>query len=243
MPNLNPLALLNLYNSITIELNIQIIVQQSMQHKKQRERLCTIGHRIWQQGLSPGTAGNISLRLSANEILISPTQTSMGFMEPENICLIDLEGNIKTEVTKPSSEYKLHLFVYMNRPEIKAVIHAHPPYASAFAVAGKEPSTFIQPETFVFLGKVPVVKYGTPSTDELSDNLAQYLVKDLKNFLLQNHGVLCIGEDLERTYFNLETLENLAKVTVIAQTLGGEKEISKKNIQKLAELFNVKVKI
>jgi L-fuculose-phosphate aldolase len=214
-----------------------------MLNKKQRKQLCEIGNRIWQQGLSPGTAGNISMRLLSGDILISPTQTSIGFMEPENICLIDQEGNIKTGDIKPSSEQKLHLYVYKNRPEINAVIHAHPPYASAFAVAGSEISTFIQPETFVFLGKVPLVKYGTPSTDELPDNLGPHLKKGLNNFLLQNHGVLCIGEDLDRTYFNLETLENMSKVTVIARSIGGEKEISKKDLQKMAELFNVKIKL
>jgi L-fuculose-phosphate aldolase len=215
----------------------------SIQNKKDREILCSIGRRIWQQALSPGTAGNISIRLSSGDILISPTLTSIGFMETENICLIDLHGNIKSVGTKPSSEHKLHLFIYRNRPEINAVIHAHPPYASAFAVTGKELSTYIQPETFVFLGKVPLIKYGTPSTDELTTNLEPFLGKDFDNFLLQNHGVLCIGEDLERTYYNLETLENLAKVTVIARSIGGEKEISKKDLKKMVKLFNVKIKL
>lgn len=214
-----------------------------IQHKNQREHLCNIGHRIWQQGLSPGTGGNISIRISKDRVLISPTLTSIGFIEPEDICLIDLKGNIKDIRIKPSSEHKLHLYVYKHRPEINAVIHAHPPFATAFAVSGKHLSTYIQPETVVFLGKVPLVKYGTPSTNELPENLREHLKNGLNTFLLENHGVLCIGEELDRTYFNLETLENLAKVTVISRLLGGEKEITKNNLKKLIKLFNIKIKL
>ena len=123
------------------------------------------------------------------------------------------------------------------------MIHAHPPFASAFAVVGEELNKFIQPETVVFLRKVPVVEYGTPSTAELSDKLDKYLNEGYNTFLLQNHGVLCIGEDLDRTYNNLETLENLAKVTVISRQLGGEKEISRDNLKKLIKLFNVDLEI
>jgi L-fuculose-phosphate aldolase len=212
-------------------------------YEGQRKQLCDIGRRIWQQGLSPGTGGNISIRVTPEDVLISPTLTSLGFMEVEDICLIDLEGNIKTGNAKPSSEHKLHLSVYSTRSDINAVIHAHPPNASAFAVVGIEPSTYIQPETLVFLGKVPLVKYGTPSTDELSENLKPFLNKGLNNFLLQNHGVLCVGKDLIRTYFNLETLENLAKVTVIARLIGGEKEIAKDDVEKLVELFKISLNL
>jgi len=213
-----------------------------MQFQKQRELLCDIGSRIWQQGLSPGTGGNISMRISQDRVIISPTLTNMGFMEPEGICVLDLKGNIKSEFAKPSSEYKLHLFVYNKRPEINTVIHAHPPFATAFAVTGELLNTFIQPETVVFLGKVPIVKYGTPSTAELQINLGKYLKGATNNFLLQNHGVLCIGNHPERTYNNLETLENLAKIMVISRMLGGEKEIDKDNLKKLVKLFNVEIK-
>ncbi len=205
--------------------------------------LCEIGHRIWQQGLSPGTGGNISIRVSKNKILISPTLTSMGFMQPKELCFLDLWGKILSSRSKPSSESKIHLAVYNSRPEINAVIHAHPPFASAFAVTDQHLSTFIQPETFVFLGKVPLVEYGTPSTDELPNNLKKYISSGLNTFLLENHGVLCIGEDLERTYFNLEILENLAKITVISRLIGGEREISKEKLIELKKLFNVKIQL
>lgn len=214
-----------------------------MQYLKQREQLCDIGHRIWQQVLSPGTGGNISTRVEENKILISPTLTSMGFMRPEDICVMDLEGKVIDCKTRPSSEYKLHLKVYKHRPEINAVIHAHPSFASAFAVTGEPLNTRIQPETVVFLREIPLVKYGTPSTDELPQSLDRYLNSTLNTFLLQNHGVLCIGEDLTRTYYNLETLENLAKVTVVSRLLGGEKEIKKEYLKKLVEIFDVDLKI
>jgi L-fuculose-phosphate aldolase len=214
-----------------------------MKFKDHREYLCEIGHRIWQQGLSPGTGGNISIRVSKNKILISPTLTSMGFIQPKELCYIDLNGKILSCRSKPSSEFKLHLMVYNSRPEINAVIHAHPPFASAFAVTGKHLSTFIQPETFVFLGKIPLVQYGTPSTDELPENLKKYLISGLNSFLLQNHGVLCIETDLERTYFNLETLENLAKITVISRLIGSEQEISKVKLMELKKMFNVKIQL
>jgi L-fuculose-phosphate aldolase len=123
------------------------------------------------------------------------------------------------------------------------VIHAHPPFATAFAVTGEHLTTFIQPETVVFLGEIPFVKYGTPSTDELPKNLTKYLKSSSNTFLLQNHGVLCIGDDLERTYYNLETLENLAKVVTISRLLGREKEIGKKKLKELIDLFKVRLKI
>jgi L-fuculose-phosphate aldolase len=209
----------------------------------EKEQLCAIGKRIWQQGLSPGTGGNISIKIAQDRICISPTLTSMGFMEPKDLCVVDLNGKVITCRAKPSSEHKLHLYVYNKSPEINAVIHAHPPFASAFAVVGEELNTFIQPETVVFLRKIPVVEYGTPSTAELSERLDKYLKKGYNTFLLQNHGVLCIGENLDRTYNNLETLENLAKVTVISRQLGGEKEISRENLKKLIKLFNVDLEI
>jgi len=207
------------------------------------EQLCEIGYRIWQQALSPGTGGNISARVEDDKILITPTLTSLGFMRSEDLCMMDLEGNVLDCKTRPSSEYRLHLHVYKSRPEVNAVIHAHPPFASAFAVTGKKLNTFIQPETVVFLGEVPVVKYGTPSTNELSEHLNEYLDGNRNTFLLQNHGVLCIGYELIRAYYNLETLENLAKITVISRLLGGEKQISKNNLKKLFELFNVNLEI
>lgn len=210
---------------------------------KEKELLCEIGRRIWHQGLSPGTGGNISIRIEKNKILISPTLTSMGFMKPEDISLIDLKGKVLDGKSKPSSEHKLHLFVYKKLPNINAIIHAHPPFATAFAVSGEPFTTFTQPETVVFLGRVPFVKYGTPSTNELPNELDKFLDGKDNTFLLQNHGVLCIGEDLERTYYNLETLENSAKIIVISRLLGGEKEISKKNLKKLVKLFNVDLEI
>ena len=210
--------------------------------KKAREELCEIGHRIWQQGLSPGTGGNISTRME-NEIIITPTLTGMGFMRPEDLCTLDLDGNVIDCKTRPSSEYKLHLRVYKRRPDVKAVIHGHPPFASAFAVTGETLNTRIQPETVVFLQEVPFVEYGTPSTDELPNNLDRYLAKNRKTYLLQNHGVLCIGEDLIWAYNYLETLENLAKINVTSKLLGGEIEIEKEYLQKLVELFNVDLEI
>ena len=204
-----------------------------------QELLCELGRRIWQQGLSPGTGGNISARVDNDRMLISPTLTSLGFMEPGDLCLCDLDGNVLACETKPSSEYKMHLHVYNMRPEINGVIHAHPPFASAFAVTGEPLNTFIQPETVVFLRRVPLVEYGTPSTDELPLKLDEPLAKGLDTFLLQNHGVLCIGSDMLRTYYNLETLENLAKVTVISRMIGKEQDISQENLAKLSRIFGV----
>ena len=211
--------------------------------KSGKELLCEIGHRIWQSGLSPGTGGNISIRDKKDNIFISPTLTNIGFMEPQDLALINLKGKLLENNAEPSSEFKLHLHVYNTRLEINAVIHAHPPFATAFAITGERLSTFIQPETLVFLGNVPFVEYGTPSTDELPKKLDKYLKDQQNTFLLQNHGVLCIGDDLERTYNNLETLENLAKIVVISRLLSREKEISKKNLKKLIKLFNLDLRV
>jgi L-fuculose-phosphate aldolase len=211
--------------------------------KSNKELLCELGNRIWQQGLSPGTGGNISTRVAPDKFIISPTLTSMGFIEPNDLCTMDTNGRILGCKSKPSSEYKLHLYVYKMKPEINAVIHAHPPFASAFSVRGEKMNTFIQPETVVFLGEVPVVEYGTPSTDELPHTLDQFLDGPRTTFLLRNHGVLCIGDDLMRTYYNLETVENLAKVLVISRLLGGEKEIGRDKLRELIKLFNVDLEL
>ncbi len=214
-----------------------------MNFEQKRERLCEIGRRIWQRGLSPGTGGNISIRLAKNKILISPTLASVGFLDRDDLCLIDREGNVIEGNTKPSMEYKMHLHVYMARPDINAVIHAHPPCATAFSVTGERLNTFIQPETVVFLGEIPLVEYGTPSTDQLPMKLDKYLRTNANTFLLQNHGVLCIGSDLLRTYYNLETLENLARVVILSRLLGGEKEIRKNKLKELVNIFGLDLKI
>jgi L-fuculose-phosphate aldolase len=230
-------------NLKSIRLNNKIYLYLKMQHKSIRDHFCEIGRRIWQQGLSPGTGGNISTRVENDKILISPSLSGLGFLAPEDLCLLDLKGNILEGKTKPSSEYKLHLYVYNRCPNINCVIHAHSPFASGFSVSGEDLNTFLQPETLVFLGIVPFVPYGTPSTDELPEKFNDYLDGEYNTFLLENHGVLCIGEELDRTYFNLETLENLAKVQVVSKLLGGAKEINKDNLKKLVKLFNVDLEL
>ena len=160
-----------------------------------KKQICDIGKRIYGQGMDAANDGNISVKISDNEFLCTPTGVSKGFMTPEYICKVDANGNvIHAEAGfKPSSEIKMHMRVYKERPDVKAVVHAHPIYATSFAIAGIPLSQPIMPEAVIALGCVPIAEYGTPSTEEIPDAVS----KNLQSFdavLLANHGALSYSD-------------------------------------------------
>ena len=209
-------------------------MQSEFEVKKQ---ICEIGKRIYQNGFVAANDGNISVKMSENEYLCSPTGVSKGFMTPDMICRVDGTGKVLQAANslRPSSEIKMHLRVYKERPDVTAVVHAHPPYATSFAIAGIPLSQPIMPEAIISLGCVPIAEYGTPSTDEIPNAVAKYL-QSFDAVLLANHGALSYSVDLTQAYFKMESLEFYAKLLFISRQLGGPKELSDSQVQNLYEL-------
>ena len=202
-----------------------------------KKEICDIGKRIYNRGMVAANDGNISVKLNDHEFLCTPTGVSKGFMTPEYICKVDENGQViqANKGFKPSSEIKMHMRVYKERPDVNAVVHAHPPTATAFTVANVPLDKYILPEAVLVLGAVPTCDYGTPSTNEIPDSLEPYLQNN-DAFLLKNHGALTVGNTLTKAFFVMEEVEFFAKISFMARQLGGEDEIPCDELIKLMEL-------
>lgn len=174
---------------------------------------------MWQKGLVGASEGNISCRLNDSHYLCTPSGLSKGHLKPDDLVIVDISG-IPTDNKKPSSELGLHLQMYSARKDCQAVIHAHPPYATAFAVSGKSIPDDVMPEAAMVLGSVASVPFGLTGTPALALAISPYL-EDHKSFLLENHGAVVIGSSLNDAYNRIETLERIAQVISIADSLGG----------------------
>jgi L-fuculose-phosphate aldolase len=203
-----------------------------------RRLICEIGRRVYNKSYTSGTGGNISARLDEDRVLITPSQRNKGFLKPDEIVLIDMEGKGIVEGVTASSEKLVHLYFYKMLPDAGAVIHAHPPAATAHALAGLDIDCSCCPETMVFLGdRVPLVPYETPSTRALPEKFKSYLNPKTTAYLMQNHGVVTTGGDLEVAYNNLETLELYARTLLYARIIGGPKPIPPDKIAHLKKTF------
>ena len=202
-----------------------------------KEQMCDICHKMWQLGWVAANDGNVSVKLDDGNFLVTPTGISKSFITPEKLLIITKDGEIVEGAPgyKPSSEIKMHLRCYRDRDDVGAVVHAHPPAATAFAVAHLPMDRYITIESVITIGSVPLTPYGTPSTDEVPEAVAPYLPEH-DVFLLENHGALAVGCDLLTAYYRMETLELSAKVSIYARILGGEKEISRDNIDRLCRM-------
>jgi len=202
-----------------------------------KKQICEIGKRIYMNGFVAANDGNITVRIGENEIITTPTGVSKGFMTPDMLLNINLNGEVlkSSGDYKPSTEIKMHLRVYRERPDVKSVIHAHPPFGTGFAIVGIPLTKPIMPEAVISLGCVPIAEYGTPSTEELPDAVSKYL-QNYDALLLENHGALTYGPDLISAYYKMESLEFYAKLTFISTLLGGPKELSDSQVQKLYEI-------
>lgn len=205
-----------------------------MKYMEIREQICDVCHKMWQLGWVAANDGNVSVKLDDGTFLVTPTGISKSFITPEKILQINSDGDIieASEEYKPSSEIKMHLRCYTERDDVRAVVHAHPPTATGFAVAHLDLDRYTMIETVVSLGSIPITPYGTPSTSEVPDSIAPYLAEH-DAMLLENHGALTVGSDLINAYYKMETLELFAKISLTAHLLGGEKEISRENIDRL----------
>lgn len=188
-----------------------------------RERIVSVCRHYYQKGFGAAADGNVSARLDEDRILITPTARPKGFLQPEDLVVTDLAGR-PLSPGKPSSEVLIHLEVYRARPEIGGVVHAHPPVAVAYTVAGRPFPDRIMPEAVVVLGPVAVVPYATPGTADLPVSMRPFLAHDV--MLLERHGSVTLGRDVEEAYARLETLEHTAKVAWAADTLGGARPLS-----------------
>lgn len=202
-----------------------------------KKQICDIGKRIYDRGMVAANDGNISVKLSDNEFLCTPTGVSKGFMTPEYICKVDAEGNVlqANGSFKPSSEIKMHMRVYKQRPDVQSVVHAHPIYATSFAIAGIPLTQPIMPEAVIALGCVPIAEYGTPSTNEIPDAVEKYL-QHYDAVLLANHGALSYSDSLLNAYHKMESLEFYAELLFKSKQLGGPKELSNAQVQRLYEI-------
>jgi len=202
-----------------------------------KKQICDIGKRIYNRGMVAANDGNISVKLSDNEFLCTPTGVSKGFMTPEYICKVDADGNViqANKGFKPSSEIKMHMRVYKERPDVQAVVHAHPIYATSFAIAGIPLTQPIMPEAVIALGCVPIAEYGTPSTHEIPDAVSKYL-QYYDAVLLENHGALAYSDSLLAAYHKMESLEFYAELLFLSKQLGGPQELSEAQVEKLYEI-------
>ena len=208
-----------------------------MQIDEIKDQICDVCHKMWQLGWVAANDGNVSVRLDDGTFLATPTGMSKSFITPDKLLRIDASGNILegAEGLRPSSEIKMHMRVYEKRPDVGSVVHAHPIYATSFAIAGIPLTQPIMPEAVIALGCVPIAEYGTPSTMEIPDNLEKYLPY-FDAVLLENHGALTWSTDLNAAYMKMESVEFYAQLLYQSKVLGGPKEFDEKNIEKLYEI-------
>jgi L-fuculose-phosphate aldolase len=200
-----------------------------------RADIVEVGRRLWVRGYVASNDGNISVRLDERRLITTPKSVSKGFMTPDMMVVTDFDGRKLAGERDPSSELKMHLQVYRDRPDARAVVHAHPPTATGFAVAGIPLDRAVLAEVVTTLGSIPIAEYATPSTDELPAACSKYL-KAHDGLLLANHGALAIGPDLFTAYHRMETIEHFARISLVTRQLGREHLLSREEVQRLQGL-------
>jgi len=200
-----------------------------------RREICEVGRRIYQRGYVAANDGNISVRIAADRVLCTPTGVSKGFISEDMLCICDLEGRQVAGHLKISSEIRMHLEIYKLRADIHAVVHAHPPTATGFAVAGIELTQCILPEVIVSLGGIPLAAYGTPGGPEIFEPMRP-LLREYDAVLMANHGVVTLGRDAMDAHFKLETVEHFARIALVAHQLGSIKTLDPKQVGELIDL-------
>lgn len=202
-----------------------------------KKQICEIGKRIYDRNMVAANDGNISVKLNENEFLCTPTGVSKGFMTPDYICKVDRKGNViqANGNFRPSSEIKMHMRVYEKRPDVGAVVHAHPTFATSFAIAGIPLTQPIMPEAVIALGCVPIAKYGRPSTEEIPDAVEEWLPY-YDAVLLESHGALTFSVDLLSAYHKMESVEFYAELLYKSRQLGGPKEFTPEQVEQLYEI-------
>jgi len=200
-----------------------------------RADIVEAGRRLYARGYVASNDGNISARLDDGRLITTPKSVSKGFMTPDMMVITDYEGRKLAGERDPSSELPMHLEIYRNRPDAKAVVHAHPPLATGFAVAGIPLTRAVLAEVITTLGSIPIAAYGTPSTAELPEAVRKY-IKAHDGMLLANHGAVTCGTDVMSAYYKMETIEHFARISLVARLLGGEHLLSRAEVDRLQGL-------
>lgn len=203
--------------------------------RRLKEQICEIGRRVYNKGFAAANDGNISIRVGENEVLCSPTMICKGFMKPEDICAVDLEGNQIAGTRKRTSEILLHLAIMKARPDVKSVVHCHPPHATAFAVAREPVPQCVLPEVEVFMGEIPMAPYETPGGQKFADTVLPF-VESTNTIILNNHGTVSFGEDLEQAYWKTEILDSYCRILLLARQLGPLQYFSERETRELLDL-------
>ena len=209
---------------------------QSRSIEKSGSELAKVCRWSYERGYISGTEGNFSLRLDDKTLMTTPAGTCKGLLSASDFVLTNLSGEAldlpQNRGKKPSTELKMHLTVYQARPDVMAIAHAHPTTAVAFTVAGKSLNRCVLPEAILTLGQIGIAPYATPSTDEIPQSIAEHL-QHTDTILLSHHGALTFGSDIFQAFYRMETLEHQAKTLLIAHMLGGEKTLSREQVEKL----------
>src|SRR5579864_5901741 len=209
-----------------------LLLGNTKTEQQHRLDICIVGRWMYEQGYNVACEGNVSVRLDEKRILTTPTCMNKGMLSPEDLVVTDLEGRQISGERRFSSELAMHLLFYRMRPDVNAICHAHPPTATGFAVAGRALDLACLPEVVVGLGRIPLVRYATPGTPELSAALEPF-VPHYDALLLANHGAVTCGPDLLTAFFRMETLDHVAKITLAAEMAGSPILLSSREVAKL----------
>jgi len=210
-------------------------------HDDCRRKLALFGRLLHERHYISGCDGNLSVRLSPNCVLITPTGLSKRLMEPQDMVTVDLTGKKIGGIRAPSSEIGMHLTIYNLRPDVSAIVHAHPCTATGFACAGLDLTEPICSELILSLGTVPLARYAPPGSRQLSQILKSFIC-DHDAILLQNHGVVTYSQTLEQAYLNMETVEHCAQVMLATRLLGGSVPLSEREARRLHVIYMKKTK-
>ena len=205
----------------------------------QAQAICDIGRKLWQLGFVAANDGNISVRLPDGTFLTTPTGVSKSMLEPGRIIKMNAANEVVEPAAlpgyRPTSEFKVHLRCYAERPDINAVVHAHPPTATGFAIARIPLDDYTLPEAIFTLGSVPLAPYATPGSAEVADSVAPFL-EHHDTILMESHGAISVGVDITQAYYRMETLEHFAKVSLVARQLGGARDLPMDKILECLEV-------
>lgn len=199
-----------------------------------RQDIVEVGRLVYQKGWVAANDGNISIRLDEGRVLCTPTGVSKGMMHPDDLIICDMEGNKLQGRKERTSEILMHLTIYKLRPDVRAVVHAHPPVATGFATAGRPLNEALLPEVIIGLGCVPLAAYGLPGTPELTEPMLPYIPK-YNALLMANHGAVSYGEEVFQAFFRMETVEHYARIALVAELLGGPNVLPRTEVNKLLD--------
>jgi L-fuculose-phosphate aldolase len=200
--------------------------------RKHREEIVRYGQMLHQRGFVAAMDGNLSVRLGDDQILVTPTCVSKGAMRPADLVIVDLDGNRVAGKRNVTSEIGMHLLIYKMRPDIDAIVHAHPPTATGFAAAGMPLNEPLVCEVVIGLGSIPLARYGTPGTSELAKTLEPFVPR-YDAILMSNHGVVAYADTLEHAYMKMETVEHFAQIALVTHLLGRQQPLKQGEIDKL----------